>query len=173
MRDGEILQEDSPEKIYRYPKSVFVGNFLGGLNILEGYIRHVISNDEYEVKIRLGGPKYPVINTFEKFYLDETVILSFRFEDLYLFKKNYDYEGSEADWKGIILSSAKIIDQFLTGKEKMYIIEMDNGDIVRARKPETFQYEFGIEEEMLIGLFPQDINLMKYPHNLQKEMELQ
>ena len=33
--------------------------------------------------------------------------------------QNYDFEGSEADWTGILLTNATIIDQFLTGKEKI------------------------------------------------------
>jgi ABC-type Fe3+/spermidine/putrescine transport system ATPase subunit len=173
MRDGEILQEDSPEMLYRYPKTVFVGNFLGGLNILEGYVRHLLDRDNYEVKIRLGGPLYPVYNHEDRFVLDENVLVTCRYEDVYLFKKDYDYEGSEADWTGIILSSATVVDQFLTGKEKIYIIEMDNGDIIRARKLEIFQYEFENGEAIDIGLFKEDIRMMKYPKNLPKELELQ
>jgi ABC-type Fe3+/spermidine/putrescine transport system ATPase subunit len=173
MREGKLLQEDSPEMLYQYPVSIFVGNFLGGLNILEGYIRHINSVLEYEVKVRLGGPKYPVTSRGERFELDENVILAFRFEDLYLFKKDYDYEGSEADWTGIILTAATILDQFLTGKEKIYIIELDNGDIIKALKPEIFQYEFENGEKIDIGLFQENIRIFKYPPNLQKEMDLQ
>ena len=35
MRDGHILQEDDPELLYNYPNSLFVGNFLGGMNTLK------------------------------------------------------------------------------------------------------------------------------------------
>ena len=54
-----------------------------------------------------------------------------------------------------------------------YIIELDNGDRLRVMKPEVFQYEFNVSEEINYGLFKDDILLYKYPKNLQKEMDLQ
>lgn len=173
MRDGKILQENSPEVLYRHPNSIFVGNFLGSLNILEGYIREHLGRDEYLVKTRLGGPSFPVCSNRDRFYLDENVIVAVRCENVFLFKKNYDYEKSEADWEGINLAKAVVLEKFLTGKEKAFIIELDNGDIIRVLKPEVFQYDFEIGEEINCGLFKEDILLYKYPTNLIKEMDLQ
>jgi ABC-type Fe3+/spermidine/putrescine transport system ATPase subunit len=173
MRNGEIIQHDKPELIYKFPNSIFAGNFLGGLNILEGYVRRRIDADNYEIKIRLGGPEYQVTNVTQKFSLDENVIIAFRYENVYLFKTNYDFENSEADWTGIMLSNGTVKDKYLTGKEKFYIIEMDNGDTLKVRKPEIFQYDFDVGETIEFGMFSTDLLLIKYPSNLQKELELQ
>ena len=173
MRDGKLLQEATPEELYNYPNSLFVGNFLGGLNILEGYINHIPSPDHYQVKIRLGGPEFPVLSETNRYSLDENVIIACRFEDVYLFPRNYDFEGSEANWEGINLFKATVTEQYLTGKEKMFHIEIDNGDAMRIIKPEVFQYTFEVGEEIEAGLFSENIRLFKYPKNLQKEMDLQ
>jgi ABC-type Fe3+/spermidine/putrescine transport system ATPase subunit len=173
MRDGRILQEDSPEILYNHPNSIFVGNFLGSLNILEGYIRESLGNDKYIVKTRLGGPSFPVSSQRDRFHLDENVIIAVRCEDVFLFKKNYDYEKSEADWEDICLAKAVVIENFLTGKEKGFVIELDNGETLRVMKPEVFQYDFEIGEEIDCGVFEEEILLYKYPANLLKEMDLQ
>ncbi len=173
MRDGNILQQDTAKMLYRYPNSLFVGNFLGGINILEGYIRKVHQEDYYDVKVRLGGPTFEIHSPTTKFHLDENVIIALRSEDVYLFTLDYDYENSRADWTGIILSEGIVTEKYLTGKEKRYIVELDNGDLLSVAKPEVFQYEFLCNQEIKIGLFNEDLRLFKYPDNLLKEMDLQ
>jgi ABC-type Fe3+/spermidine/putrescine transport system ATPase subunit len=173
MRDGEILQQNTAEVLYRYPNSLFVGNFLGGINILEGYIRKVHLDDYYDVKIRLGGPTFRIYSPDKKFSLDENVIVTSRPEDVYLFPIGYDYENSRADWTGVVLSDGEVTEKFLTGKAKRYIVELDNGDTLSVAKPEVFQYQFDVNEDIKIGLFNDDLRLFKYPENLIKEMDLQ
>jgi ABC-type Fe3+/spermidine/putrescine transport system ATPase subunit len=173
MRDGNILQQDTAKELYRYPNSLFVGNFLGGINILEGYIRKVHLDDYYDVKIRLGGPTFKIHSPHKKFLLDENVIVALRSEDVYLFSLDYDYENSRADWTGVVLSDGFVLDKFLTGKAKRYIVELDNGDTLSVAKPEVFQYDFNLNQDINIGVFNEDLRLFKYPDNLTKEMDLQ
>lgn len=173
MRDGHLLQEDTPEILYKYPHTLFVGNFLGGINILEGYVIHVENPHDYHVKIRLGGPKYIIPAPYNRFDLDENVIIAFRPEDVYMFPPGYDFENSQADWEGIFLVEAKISSRFHTGKERRFIVEIDNGDEIQVAKPETFKYRFYEGDELQIGLFMDDVRIFKYPKNLQKEMDLQ
>ncbi|QEE14917.1 ABC transporter ATP-binding protein [Promethearchaeum syntrophicum] len=174
MRDGRILQQDSPKQLYRFPNSLFVGNFLGGLNILEGYVNHINLPINYSTKIRLGGPKFDVISKEIQFNLDENVIIAVRPEDIYVFPNNYDYEASETNWEEITLFEAKVLEKFLTGKELVYIIELDNGDTLKVVKPEVFKYNLSIGEKIFAGIFTkQDLRIFKYPLNLQKEMDLQ
>ncbi|MHA1775776.1 MAG: glycerol-3-phosphate ABC transporter ATP-binding protein [Promethearchaeia archaeon] len=173
MRDGHLLQEDTPETLYKNPNSLFVGNFLGGINILEGYIIHIDHPNVYHVKIRLGGPKYTISAPYNRFSLDENVIITFRPEDVYMFPIGYDFENSQANWEGIFLADAKVVSKFHTGKERRFIIEIDNGDEIQIAKPETFKYRFSVGDEIQIGFFMEDVRIFKYPKNLQKEMDLQ
>ena len=92
---------------------------------------------------------------------------------MYLFTLNYDYENSRADWTDIVLSEGKILEKFLTGKEKRFVVELDNGDTLSVAKPEVFQYKFLLDEEIKIGVFNEDLRLFKYPENLAKEIDLQ
>ncbi|MHA2016984.1 MAG: hypothetical protein ACTSXY_01785, partial [Promethearchaeota archaeon] len=174
MRDGKILQEATPKQLYRFPNSLFVGNFLGGLNILEGYIIHINSPITYTIKIRLGGPKFDINSEKTQYKLDENVVVAVRPEDIYIFPKDYDFSASETNWEEITLFEAKILEKFLTGKELVYIIEMDNGESLRVVKPEVFKYKFSIGEKINAGIFSKyDLRIFKYPKNLQKEMDLQ
>ncbi|WP_371802010.1 ABC transporter ATP-binding protein [Candidatus Lokiarchaeum ossiferum] len=172
MRDGKLLQQDTPERLYKFPTSLFVGNFLGGLNILEGYVSHVEGNT-YSVKVRLGGPKYTVFSENTQFGLDENVVLACRPEDIYLFSMDYNYEASQANWEGIFLTDAVILEKYLTGKERRFIVELDNSDTLDVAKPEVFKYDFEVGDEIRVGIFSENLRIFKYPKNLQKEMDLQ
>ena len=174
MREGKILQQDAPKQLYKFPNSLFVGNFLGGLNILEGYINHLNPPVNYTSKIRLGGPEFDIISEKVQYELDENVVIAVRPENIYVFPYDYDYEASETNWEGITLFEAKILEKFLTGKELVYIIELDNGDILKVVKPEVFKYKLSVGEKIYAGIFSkQDLRIFKYPKNLQKEMDLQ
>ncbi len=172
MRDGYLLQQDTPEILYKNPNSLFVGNFLGGLEILEGYINH-IDGDNYIVKIRLGGPTFIIHSNISHFSLDENVILACRPEDIYLFSSDYNFDKSKADWTNISLAQGIIKEKYLTAKERRFIVELDNSDILQIEKPEVFKYDYEIGEEIQLGIFNDDLLLFKYPKNLQKEMDLQ
>jgi ABC-type Fe3+/spermidine/putrescine transport system ATPase subunit len=176
MREGKILQEEDPEQIYKYPGSLFVGNFLGGINILEGYIIQIESSETYHVKLRLGGPELIVflpINQPDRFRLDENVILALRYEDVYLFPRNYDFSKTADEWTAINFFDAEVIDHYLTGKERFFIISLDTGDTLQVKKPEVFQYRFPKGTKIKVGIFIEDLRIFKYPNNLQKEIDLQ
>lgn len=175
MRGGNLLQESSPEHLYDFPVSIFVGNFLGGLNIIEGYVIHQEFPVTYHLRVRLGGPTF-ICKIFpyqkERFLLDEDLIVAFRYEDVYLFPITYEH-ANRVEWQGINLFFAEVKESFLTGKEHIFIIELENGDKIRVHKPEVFQYEFEIGERIKAGIFTEDMRLFKYPVNLEKEMDLQ
>jgi putative spermidine/putrescine transport system ATP-binding protein len=51
MKDGEIVQIDTPTNLYRYPNSLFVASFLGENNIFEG---HLLEMDTDISRVRIG-----------------------------------------------------------------------------------------------------------------------
>ncbi len=172
MREGKLLQEDKQNIIYNSPNSLFVGNFLGGLNVLEGYIYHIDHPDRYTVKVRLGGPKYEIINQGDRFKLDENVVIALRFEDVYIFPLDYDYKKNAELWEDLILYDGRIIEKFLTGKERMFVVEMDNGDKLTVKKRQILQLTFEINQRIKIGLFAEDLMLFKRPKSLADELAL-
>lgn len=38
MNDGQLLQVDDPQQLYEHPKSRFVANFIGEINLLDGTV---------------------------------------------------------------------------------------------------------------------------------------
>jgi ABC-type Fe3+/spermidine/putrescine transport system ATPase subunit len=173
MRDGRLLQYDTPEHIYEFPRSVFVGNFLGGMNFLSGYISHIANIDDFSVKVRLGGPELPARSKTDRFALDENIILGLRYEDVYMFPLDYDFSSNEDLWHGINVFHTTLKEKFLTGKEKIFILELDTGDTLQANKPEVFRYKFNVGDTVKTGIFTDDLRIFKYPPNLQKELDLQ
>ncbi|MFC1237485.1 ferric ABC transporter ATP-binding protein [Vibrio sp. F74] len=50
MNDGEIMQEGSPDQLYRSPASMFMANFMGDANIFDGsYSGEHLSINGYEI----------------------------------------------------------------------------------------------------------------------------
>ncbi len=146
------------------------------MNTLEGFISHRESNDHYQVNLRMGGPKLDVkmplsIPTY--FNLDEGVVIAFRYENTYLFPNNYNLTQDSEEWFGINRFEGEITDIYLTGKEKVFQITLDTGNTFQVWKPEVMRFKFVKGEKVLIGIYPDDIRLFKYPVNLQKEIDLQ
>ncbi len=173
MRSGNLLQEDSPDVLYQNPDSIFIGNFLGGLNILEGYIYHFENRDRYNVKVRLGGPRVSVKSRKDVFELDENCVLAIRCENIFLFPDQYNFKEAEEDWTDLVITKGLILEKFLTGKELMFIVEIDNGDQITVKKPEIMRFELNANEPILVGFFPDDFHLFKYPNDLAYDLALQ
>jgi ABC-type Fe3+/spermidine/putrescine transport system ATPase subunit len=83
LRNGQIEQIGSPQEIYEQPQSIFVANFVGGANFIEG---NVIQQDEIYSTIEIrGGVEIPVQN--KKFKIGDRVVVAFRLEDTRITKE--------------------------------------------------------------------------------------
>ncbi len=172
MRAGRILQMGTPYELYENPNSIFVANFLGETNFLQGFVLKVLDNEEMSIWIRLGGPKFNCNNFGNKFNLDDHIVISFRFEDVYLFPKNYEFERSPYDWSKIQFFNAKLETTRFIGATKRFYLTLDNGDKFLSIKPGTFEESFTAGEELIIGIHQDDIHVFKAPKNLIYELSL-
>jgi len=57
MRAGRVLQMGTPYELYENPESIFVANFLGETNFLQGFVLKLLENEKMEIWIRLEGPQ--------------------------------------------------------------------------------------------------------------------
>jgi len=57
MNKGKVEQIDSPQNIYNYPASMFVAQFIGKMNFLNGYAQ--------DDKINIGSLAYPNLNQYK------------------------------------------------------------------------------------------------------------
>jgi ABC-type Fe3+/spermidine/putrescine transport system ATPase subunit len=172
MRSGQILQMGTPYDLYEDPNSIFVANFLGETNFLQGFVLKLLENKKMNIWIRLGGPKIDCNNFNNKFNLDDNIIISFRFEDVYLLPLDYDFESSLYDWGKMQTFRAKLEASRFIGATKRFYLMLDNGDRFLSIKPGNFEENFIAGEDLIIGIHIDDIHVFKSPDNLFNELSL-
>ncbi|MBQ8681609.1 MAG: ABC transporter ATP-binding protein [Bacilli bacterium] len=84
FKDGKIEQEGKPKEIYHHPNSLFVADFIGDSNILNGT---VIKKTEVFTVIRLVNDDYVRIKSKE-FELGDKVSIVVRPEDIHIKRKD-------------------------------------------------------------------------------------
>ncbi|MBD3350884.1 MAG: ATP-binding cassette domain-containing protein [Candidatus Lokiarchaeota archaeon] len=172
MRNGKILQMGSPFALYEYPNSIFTANFLGETNFLEGFILKLVDKEKMKVWVRLGGPKFLCNNLDEKFALDDNVVIAFRYEDVYLFPEDYDFEDSIYDWSKMNFFEAKLNYSRFIGSTKRFYLDLESGDSFIAIKQGNFEENFEVGDEIIVGIHQNDIYVFKTPENLLYELSL-
>ncbi|MFW9937548.1 MAG: ABC transporter ATP-binding protein [Candidatus Thorarchaeota archaeon] len=172
MRAGKLLQMGSPYDLYENPNSIFVANFLGETNFLQGFVLKLFESNDMQVWIRLGGPIINCKNTERKFNLDDNIIIAFRFEDVYLFPNNYKFEDSPYDWSNMQFFNAILESSRFIGITKRFYLSLDNGDKFISIKPGTFEENFVLGEELTVGIHKDDIHVFKAPIDLFHELSL-
>ena len=172
MRVGKIVQMGTPYDLYEDPNSIFVANFLGETNFLQGFVLSLLENEEMKIWIRLGGPKI-ICNNLRSYYnLDDNIIISFRFEDVYLFPMDYQFEKSPYDWSKVQIFEAFLESSRFVGATKRFYLTLDNGDKFISVKPGTFEESFISGEKLTIGIHQDDIHVFKAPRDLFYELSL-
>ncbi len=142
MRKGKILQVGTPQELYMNPKHIFVANFIGESNFLEG---HVIKVDEKGCVIELRGglTLRASSGTIKK---GERVVLAVRPETL-IVKKG---------WKrGVNSLRGKIKEIGFEGTNIRYEIRLENGDTLVVIRPTLIGEWFSSGEKVTIK-FPID-----------------
>ncbi len=172
MRAGKILQMGTPYDLYENPNSIFVANFLGETNFLQGFVLKLLDEQEMRVWTRLGGPKLTCNNYKNHFNLDDNVILAFRFEVVYVFPLDYEFEKSPHDWSKFQLFHAFLEASRFIGETKRFYITLDNSDKFISIKPGIFEENFKPGEELIVGIHQDDMYLFPAPENLLNELSL-
>ena len=171
MRAGKILQMGSPYDLYENPESIFTANFLGETNFLQGFILKLVDDNQMVIWIRLGGPKITCGNN-GGFNLDDNVIIAFRYEDVYLFPRDYHFEGSQYDWKDMEFFEAKLESSRFIGATKRFYLKLDSGDSFVSIKPGYYEENYVIGEYLKIAIHKKDIHIFDAPDDLEKEISL-
>ncbi len=113
MNEGLILQEGSAEDIYRHPASVFVSNFIGHSNLLEGTVvsvnAHEMAVEVGNVVIRARGPSVRQ---------GQDVWLSVRPENIRL-----SAAGTNGEGHGVNVVEGTIIDAVFLGPSVRYEVD--------------------------------------------------
>ena len=161
MKKGRILQVDTPQELYMKPQHVFVANFIGESNFLEGYI--VETNDKGCVIELRGGVIVNVVNQTRN--KGERVVLAVRPETLSIEKGHK---------KGLNCITGHIERFRFEGTDVRYEVRLKNDDVVLIVCP-ALMGEWFNEGEKVTACFPTDKSyLFTYPSlGLRSELALE
>lgn len=171
MRNGEILQMGSPFDLYEKPETIFVANFLGETNFLQGFVLKLLESEIMKIWIRLGGPKI-FVNNERFFQLDDNIVIAFRYEDVYLFPQDYDFINPIHNWDKMQLFEATLVNSRFIGSTKRFYITLDSGDSFQVIKAGTFEENFKPGEILTVGIHQNDIHIFKSPKDLIHDLSL-
>jgi len=162
LRHGQIQQASIPFTIYNEPGSIFVANFVGGANFLEGFIVERSQHGSW-VQLRNGF----TIRIIETGYsTGERVVLAIREETTRIVKNPRTKEKINF-FVGTVESAS-----FL-GNCTEYTILLENGDTVKSKVPISLRTRgISIGDRVYVHLQPENIRTYLYPATgLYKELE--
>lgn len=125
LKNGKIEQVDTPQNIYKYPKSKYVADFIGDSNIFDGYVKSYTKN-KCIIKVDKVG-EFEIEN--KNYEENDKVTIMIRPENFRIAKKGLEVYKKEFIYNG---STAKLL-----CKTK------DNFDIIVSINPNDFQEELG------------------------------
>ncbi len=127
MDHGKIIQADTPANIYEMPNSVYVADFIGDVNIIEGTSAST-GPDQYKIAWRDGAAPL-IANSSHTFSDGQSCHLAIRPEKIRIsVDKPEDAENS---------LQGKVLDIAYLGNLSTYHVELPTGTIVKAQTANT------------------------------------
>jgi ABC-type Fe3+/spermidine/putrescine transport system ATPase subunit len=156
MKKGTIKQVGTPSELYMAPQNVFVANFIGESNFLEGYVMNVGSK-ETTVEIR-GEIEVQTVNDSVK--NGERVVLAIRPE-------TFELEKEKRSDKNTISGSVERVT--FEGTNIRYEIRLENEDMVVVVKTSMMGEWFNMGEKVTVSFAPDKAHIFPYPQAGLKE----
>jgi ABC-type Fe3+/spermidine/putrescine transport system ATPase subunit len=160
LRNGRIEQIGHPQEIYTQPQSIFVANFVGGANFVEGNIIET-SETRSVIEIR-GGLRITVQN--KRYPVGERVVVAFRLDDTIITTETQTERNN---------LSGRIVSAIFTGGFMEYEIALDNDVQIQSQ---TMIHEgfrtYQPKDRVIISFPPDQCFVFPYPESgLLKEIE--
>jgi len=152
LKKGKIEQIGTPRELYRSPKSIFVANFIGESNFLEGMVTERIKQ-KIIISLRGGQKIRAKSNQFEK---GDKVVVAFRPEEIIL------REDDDDDDRKVLQGIVKTV-SFLAGKVLLEI-KLKGKLSVRARvAPSSHSARLEKGDEVTLRIRPRRVLVYPYP----------
>jgi ABC-type Fe3+/spermidine/putrescine transport system ATPase subunit len=155
MKKGKIKQVGTPVELYMSPENVFVANFIGESNFLEGYVLER-DNKETLIELRGGIRVQAVSNDLNK---GERVVLAIRPEAFVV----------ENGMKGKNSISGVVQRVTFEGTNVRYEIVLENQDMIVIVKPSMTGEWFKIDEKVNVSFPSERAHMFPYPETGLKE----
>ncbi|MCG7495119.1 ABC transporter ATP-binding protein [Thalassobius sp. Cn5-15] len=127
MDHGKIIQVSTPPKIYEEPNSVYVADFIGDVNIIEG-AAHKTSDDGYDIKWAEGQ---------EPIHAKTTAVLNEGQKAFVALRPEKISIAEEKPEGAVNAVKGKIIDIGYLGNISTYHVELPGGVMVKAQATNT------------------------------------
>ena len=161
MKKGAIKQVGTPSELYMAPQNIFVANFIGESNFLEGYVTD-IGSKEMTIQLR-GGIRVQTANNSAK--NGEKVVLAIRPETIEFEKE------TRSDTNAIRGAIERVT---FEGTNIRYEVRLENEDIVVVVKPSMIGEWFNMDEKVTVSFAPDKAHMFPYPQGgLKEEMAVE
>ena len=131
MRDGKLLQMDTPDAIYNRPTDLFVANFTGATNELPGTL--VSRNGEFGM-VDFGEGRRGEVSLLHALGPDEKVRIALRPENITISQRN-----------GANIFPARVLDRRYQGTQTAYGIELFGKRLEVIELGTAARHQVGIE----------------------------
>jgi iron(III) transport system ATP-binding protein len=161
MKKGTIMQVGTPSELYMNPGNIFVANFIGESNFLEGHVGN--RTDKITTVELRGGIKAQAVNNGAE--IGERVVLAIR-PETFLVEK--DRGKDENAMMGTI---ERVTFQ---GTNVRYDIRLENQDPIVVVKPSMMEEWLGMDEKVTVRFSPEKACIFRYPAaGLKEEMAVE
>ena len=150
MRKGRVLQVGTPQELYMKPNEIFVANFVGEANFLEGYVE-VVSDESSVLELR-GKLKVKVLDKSRS--QGEKVVLTVRPEAFELEKGRKRVENAlfgvieKVRFEGTIIR---------------YEVRLENEDLIIVTRPTLASEWLNVGEKVTVSFSPDKSFVFPYP----------
>ncbi|MEM4701222.1 MAG: TOBE domain-containing protein, partial [Candidatus Bathyarchaeia archaeon] len=161
MKKGKVLQVGTPQELYMNPQSIFVANFIGGSNCLEGFIAETKGRIAV-IELR-GGLKVQVVN--KGIGKGERVVLAVRPETFTIKRGKSEDENAML---GVVERLA------FEGTNLRYEVRLENQDLMVIVTPSLACEWFNVGEKVTLSFPPENAHLFVYPElGLREELAVE
>ncbi|MEM1679333.1 MAG: ABC transporter ATP-binding protein [Ignisphaera sp.] len=120
MNLGRVMQIGSPYEVYRNPRTLFIADFIGSTNFVEG----IVGVDAYNRKsVRLGST-HLISQNIDEFQIGDKVVISIRYESIEL----YNVKPSTPHDDNVFLATVK--DRIFMGAMTRVIVDVEGIEMV-------------------------------------------
>jgi len=127
MDQGKLMQVATPDRIYENPNSVYVADFIGDVNIIQGRATST-GEDTYRIDWAEGQPPLTATST-NRFADGQTCHLAIRPEKVTI--------SAERPADAVNAVQGKVHDIAYLGNLSTYYVELSNGIIIKAQTANT------------------------------------